>query len=74
MRPFASDDKNGPVALIESILANPEQLAARSEAGRRQVAEHYTWSAKAAKVRAVYDWVLGPGGSPPDLSRVSLKT
>lgn len=54
-------------AAIEMILSDPRQLCSRSEAARRRVADHYTWSAKAAKVARVYDWVRGLEPERPDI-------
>ena len=55
-------------AELETILADPGQLAEKAEAARKRVAEHYTWAAKARKVRAVYDWVLGATDLRPDFA------
>ena len=49
---------------LEQLAAHPaarEQLADRA---RRRVLTHCTWDAKAAQVRAVWDWVLGRGPKP----------
>ena len=54
-------------AELETILADPSQLATKSAAARERIRTHYTWAAKAWKVRAVYDWVLGATETRPEL-------
>jgi len=51
---------------LESIAADPGQLAARRSAGIRRVRSRFTWGAKAAQVAEVYDWVLGRRPRKPD--------
>ena len=53
-------------ARLEALAADPSALPAMAAAGRARVATHFTWAAKAAQVRRVYDWVL-EGGTKPDL-------
>jgi glycosyltransferase involved in cell wall biosynthesis len=43
---------------ITSIIHDPEKLAALATAGQRKVAERFTWGAKAAQVKRVYEAVL----------------
>lgn len=52
---------------LSVIAADPGVLSTRSEAARGRVAGHYTWDAKAVKVRRVYDWVLGATDARPEL-------
>lgn len=52
---------------LEDILADPETIARKSAAARKRISGHFTWQAKAAKVRRVYDWVLGATEDRPDL-------
>lgn len=54
-------------AVLETIIADPSVLSAKSDAARMRVRRHYTWDAKAGKVRQVYDWVLGATETPPNL-------
>ena len=54
-------------AQLESIAADPSALPAMAEAGRKRIAEAFTWSAKARQVARVYDWVTGKLPSRPDL-------
>jgi glycosyltransferase involved in cell wall biosynthesis len=51
---------------LESIAADPGQLAARRTAGFRRVRSRFTWGAKASQVMEVYDWVLGRRERKPD--------
>jgi glycosyltransferase involved in cell wall biosynthesis len=43
---------------LESIVADPSQIEARSTRGIRRAREQFTWDAKAKRVVEVYDWVL----------------
>lgn len=52
-------------AVLEAILADPGALAAKSAAAQARVAADFTWAAKAAQVRDVYDWVLGAQAHKP---------
>ncbi len=45
-------------AQLAEIVADPSILPEKSAAARRHVLEHFTWSAKAKQVSAVYDQVL----------------
>ena len=51
---------------LETIVANPAQLTAMSQAGRARVEDRYDWMRKAAHVREVYDWVLGRRPDRPE--------
>lgn len=53
-------------AVLEAIAADPTVLTAKAEAARRRVAEAFTWSAKAAQISQVYDWVLGRTAEKPE--------
>jgi glycosyltransferase involved in cell wall biosynthesis len=44
---------------LERLAAEPQILPAMAERARRRVLSLFTWPAKAAQVREVYDWVLG---------------
>jgi glycosyltransferase involved in cell wall biosynthesis len=60
---------------LAMIAADPGVLSIRSKAARRLVVEHYTWDAKALKIRAVYDWVLAATDARPELNLdVALST
>jgi glycosyltransferase involved in cell wall biosynthesis len=52
-------------SLLRRLVAHPEEVAIRSAPARRRVLEEFTWSAKATRMRAVYDWVLGRRERPP---------
>lgn len=54
-------------AQFADILANPAQLGPKSKASLDRIEKYYTWDAKAAQVRAVYDWVLGATDAKPSL-------
>jgi glycosyltransferase involved in cell wall biosynthesis len=46
-------------------LADDEDMIVRmGEAAKTHAERHYTWAAKADKLMAVYDWVLGRGHKP----------
>jgi glycosyltransferase involved in cell wall biosynthesis len=49
---------------LEQLAADPAARARRAAAGRRRVLAHFTWSAKAAQVRAVWSWALGTAPKP----------
>jgi hypothetical protein len=38
------------------------------------VLAHFTWSAKAAQVAEVYDWVLGRRAEKPNFDQIALMT
>lgn len=65
--PRASIVRNLQVRL-EALAADPSGLPEMADAARREVAERFTWSAKARQIARVYDWVLGGGaGDVPAL-------
>jgi glycosyltransferase involved in cell wall biosynthesis len=49
-----------------NVAADPAQLVPRRRAGVRRVRARFTWAAKAAQVREVYEWVLGRRAAKPD--------
>ncbi len=54
-------------ALRETILrieGDRARLSELGDRGRRLIQSHFTWQAKAAQVRDVYDWVLGNRDKP----------
>lgn len=69
-----SEIVKGFSAALDTILSDTGLLAARAVAARQRVSDHYTWSAKAAKVARVYDWVLGVEKDRPDLGLVRSRT
>ncbi len=50
---------------LAGIVDDPSHLPVMAEAGRARVAEAFTWSAKAAQIRAIYDWVADPAQDKP---------
>ena len=63
-------DGPGLVAGLRAFLDRSDrERTDMGTAGRRLVAERFTWASVAGRMRAVYDWVLG-GGPPPDCVRV----
>lgn len=50
--------------VLQSIVANPSEIEAKSARGRERVAKHFTWDRKADQVLKVYDWALGRGPKP----------
>lgn len=44
---------------LEALAGDPDRLDAMSRAGAAWAAEHYTWSAKAARIGALYTEALG---------------
>jgi glycosyltransferase involved in cell wall biosynthesis len=63
-------DRDGIVARLRHELAQltggAARLDAMAAAGRRRVAELFTWQQKARQVREVYAWVMGERPSRPD--------
>jgi glycosyltransferase involved in cell wall biosynthesis len=49
---------------LEAIVADPSALAPMSEKARTRVETLFTWDAKAAQSKAIYEWVLGRRGKP----------
>lgn len=57
--------------VLRGIASDPSPLGKKADAARQHVAENFTWQAKAAQVREVYDWVLGHGPDRPVLVRTA---
>lgn len=51
---------------LEQIATAPGGLAALASAAQNRVRQEYTWPAKAAQIRSVYDWVLGKRATRPE--------
>lgn len=51
---------------LAQLCADPSPLQAQSRACRAHVQQWFTWQAKAAQVRQIYDWVLQPGAQRPE--------
>jgi glycosyltransferase involved in cell wall biosynthesis len=49
---------------LERLVAEPDTATKLGEAARAHAMQFYTWDAKARKMLAVYDWVLGRGPKP----------
>lgn len=56
-------------ALEEMTVASASELESIGAAGRRLVEERFTWNHVAARMRAVYEWLLGGGPPPPEVER-----
>ncbi len=52
-------------AKLEDLCANPAPVALKGAAARRAVLNDFTWSAKAAQVARVYEWVLDGSAQKP---------
>jgi len=53
-------------ATLSQVAGDPSRLPAMAQAARASVTSRFLWSAKAAQVREVYDWVLaGRQGDKP---------
>jgi glycosyltransferase involved in cell wall biosynthesis len=50
---------------LRVLIAHPEEIERRSPLARARVLEEFTWKAKARKMHAIYDWVLGNAPRPP---------
>lgn len=50
-------------AVLGRVIADPSGLPDMADRAHQRAQEFFTWSAKARQIRAVYDWVLGPGGT-----------
>ena len=50
--------------VLEQLVANPHPLPAMASRARRRVLDLFTWPAKAAQTREVYEWVLGRREKP----------
>jgi glycosyltransferase involved in cell wall biosynthesis len=51
---------------VEEVVVDPGRLAILGEAGRKRVATHFTWDAKASKVLEVYRWALNARSTNPE--------
>ncbi len=60
---------DGFTAALARLADRPDEVAATGAAARAEVLAHFTWSAKAAQVAQVYDWVLG---RRPDAPRFAI--
>ena len=49
---------------LESIVADPSQIEAKSPVAIKRACEQFTWDAKAARVAEVYEWVMGKRSKP----------
>ncbi len=66
---WASPDAAGLEAALRDALGRPPQaLREMGEAGRRWMAESFSWRRVAADMARVYEWICGEA-SPPDLVR-----
>jgi glycosyltransferase involved in cell wall biosynthesis len=54
---------------LESIVADPRQLAGMSARARGRAHQSFAWAAKAACVVEVYRWVLGERKDKPDFGQ-----
>ena len=52
-------------AMDEAMSISRDQLALMGEAGRAWMCRDFDWSAVAASMRSVYDWLSGRGERPP---------
>jgi len=59
---FKTNDVNRLQGVLKGLLADPEGCAARGEAGRQRVADHYDWGRLAEDVAAFYSEVLARSG------------
>lgn len=51
---------------LETLAADPAETARMGKAARQRVADHFTWSRRAAHLAQVYDWVLGRRPTRPE--------
>jgi glycosyltransferase involved in cell wall biosynthesis len=51
-------------ALLDRLIASPEEIAAKSAAAVRRCFAEFTWAAKAQRVLDIYSWVLGRTSKP----------
>jgi glycosyltransferase involved in cell wall biosynthesis len=65
--PFAKrqDVVQGFREVMERLVLDSSPLLELALAARQRVEAHYTWSAKAAQVKQVYQWVLGQNSVKP---------
>jgi len=51
--------------LLKTLANNPSSLGAMGLAAQEHIRRHFTWEAKAAQIRDVYDWMLGRRDTKP---------
>lgn len=61
-------------AELERLTENRGDVAATGDRARARVLAHFTWSAKAAQIAEVYDWVLGRRAEKPNFDHIALMT
>ncbi|MEO9576816.1 MAG: glycosyltransferase [Tateyamaria sp.] len=54
-------------ATLDRIIADPSTLPVMADRAYTRAQTLFTWPAKAQQILRLYDWVLHPDGSPPDL-------
>jgi glycosyltransferase involved in cell wall biosynthesis len=54
-------------ALFDRLVADPSDLPEMGRRAHDRAHTFFTWDAKARQIAQVYDWVLHPTGTPPDL-------
>lgn len=59
-------------AELERLSENRGDVAATGARARARVLAHFTWSAKAAQIAEVYDWVLGRRADKPSFDHIAL--
>ena len=52
--------------ILTEIVADPAEARRRGDRARIRAHSQFSWSAKAAQVRQVYDWVTGRRATKPD--------
>ncbi|SMY06892.1 glycosyltransferase family 4 protein [Flavimaricola marinus] len=57
-------------AALSRLARDPASVSRMGHAAHARVMERFTWSAKAAQVAQVYDWVLGRAAQRPDFSAI----
>lgn len=50
---------------LQAIVADPDQLNAKSRAALARVQNHFTWDQKARQITAIYEWAMKPQGPIP---------
>ena len=61
VEPIARQATADIAALLQQVVAQPADWAAKGLAGRRKVEAHYSWSAKVAAAEALYQSMLDEG-------------
>jgi glycosyltransferase involved in cell wall biosynthesis len=56
-------------AKLTALCDDPTRLSAMGKAAQRLISENFTWGAKAAQIRQIYDWVLGTDPRPDPFHR-----